>query len=1202
MLEAIPDDPNFAIVIVHHLARDKPSLAPELLAKCTKMPIKQVDDSPIVKPGHAYVIPPGKYLSIVDGRLQLTKMEGPRRVPVAIDFFFRALAKDQKECAVGIILSGTGSDGTLGVKAIKEAGGLVLAQDPRTALHDGMPDSAIHTGIVDQVLAPEDIPAALARFADHDYMCGDPETRAMDPGTVATIDSADREPSPTDGTRDDQDADEHGLTDIITILRSEAKRDFQNYKTATLSRRTRRRMCLHHIGRYNDYVKFLNENRDEIHALAKDLLISVTDFFRDREVWEELIINVIPRIIQSKSNDDVVRVWVAGCATGEEAYTAAMLMLEEISKQRKTCKLQLFASDIDADALQLARAGRYPISIEADVSPERIKRFFNLQDGGLHYEVKKSLRETVVFAEQNMISDPPFSHLDLLCCRNVLIYLKPSMQQKLIGLFHFALRQEGFLMLGTAETIGRQDDLFATIDKRGRIYQSINTKPNDRVGMPPIRPVPLREHDFSVSRQPTKRPSELAKQILFEMTSARALLIDRRWRIHYISGNINPYVMHQEGVPSDDLLKKLDPNLRSQVRAAVHRAFEDGSSASVVCRVLRPAGFREVRIEVRIVPSDGVQDDFALVIFDESDKASPGSVRLKLDASPSSKDLISANRSSRSESSLSNVDDRTLADQLEKELSVTKDDLQSTIEQFEAANEGFKASHEEVMSINEELQSTNEELETSKEELQSANEELSTVNQQLAGKVSELEVKHADLENLIAATEVATVCLDTDLVIRWFTPATGSLIRIKPTDVGRPLQDLQNDFLINNLFEECERVLQKLVASDHEIDCSDDRAFIRRIMPYQTDDHRIGGVVITLVDITARRKREQDLRDSEAQLRKLNTTLEQQVAQRTELLGILQHVTQAANEARSVEEAMRATMEKLARFNSWRVGHVWLMSDNEVSGTRQMRSSKFWHVHDEFIHGIEHLENFQRLSEQMLINFEDGIVGQVMKLGRPQQVHDIREQMKTPRTNIAGLGLRGAIAFPITVDSEVVAIMEFFSDQATDPEPDFLSLMPVVGIQLGHLIQRKRLEQVVKDIADEEEKRIGRELHDGIAQQLTGGALIAESLRRSLPAEMTPQIASAEHLIEILQDTHEDVSRLSQGLMSDSLHAKDLLASLTGIVAEAQSRFEIDITLQADEVDESFVENDAAARTIYQVCAGGPPQRDQACSQRRDCR
>ncbi|TWT56062.1 CheR family methyltransferase [Allorhodopirellula solitaria] len=1184
LLEAVPEAPRFALVIVHHLARDRPSLAPELLAKYTRMPVNQVDDGPLVKPGHVYVIPPGQFLSIDDGRLSLTRMEGPRRTPVAIDFFFRALAKDQQQCAVGIILSGTGSDGTLGVKAIKEAGGLVLAQELNSTEFSGMPDSAINTGIVDQVLTPEAMPEILARFASHDYICGEEATQAAGPKTseVKNFRHEGSAPAPRAGTAEPAaetpDSNEAGLGEIIKLLAKQAKRDFQNYKLATLSRRTRRRMCLHHIDRYEDYLEFLGEHPDEIQALAKDLLISVTDFFRDPRVWEKLAAHAIPEIVASKSHDDVVRVWSAGCATGEEAYSIAMLCLEEIGRQRKSCRLQVFASDIDVDALDRARSGNYPTSIEADVSRERLKRFFTLRDGDVHYQVNKSLRETVVFADQNVIADPPFSQLDMVCCRNLLIYLKPDLQQKIISLFHFALRQQGYLLLGTAETVGRHEDLFKTIDKSSRIFQSRGRTAQDKFSLPANRIGPRREYELPTRPALPKRPAQLAQQKLLAMMSARAVLINRQWQILYICGDVNPYLTHQEGVPNDNLLRKIVPILRSQLRAAVQRAYHEDTDVSVVCRGELISSASSIRLDVRLISGEDQQDDFALIVFEDvTDNGDRPNTR---PAQPPSK---AGGTAPTSEATLSSIDENTQLHQLEKELAATQDDLQSTVEQFEAASEEHKASNEEVMSINEELQSTNEELETGKEELQSLNEELSTVNQQLASKVGELEVKHADLENLISATEVPTACLGRELTIRWFTPAMRELIRIKPADIGRPLGDLHNDFLNDHLVDECEQVLQRLTPVEKEVDCSGDRTFIRRIVPYRTDDHRIGGVVITLMDITSRRKREVELEESEEKLRDANRTLERRVARRTELLTILQHVTRIANEAQSVESAMRLAMAGLADFNGWRIGHLWRLSTQHDSEMPRLTSTKIWHVSDQIDQQKAELTEFQRRIEQTTIDTPGTLAGIVAETGQPQQVRDISEVPDALQRQAAAAGLRGAIAFPIMIREETVAVIEFFSEEPTSPEPEFLEIMPEVGIQLGHVVQRKRLERVVADIANEEERRIGRELHDGIAQQLTGGALIAESIRARMPPELSPQITNLDHLIEILQEAHEDVSRLSRGLMPDTVAAADLMPSLNRLAAELERRFRIDITLHCEEFDDSFVRIDAAAATIYQI-------------------
>ena len=664
LLEAMPDESGVALVVVQHLARDKPSLAAELLSKYTKIRVRQVDDEPIVQPNHVYLIPPGKYLGIVGGRLKLSQMEGPRRAPIAIDFFLRALAKDQRQRAVAVILSGTGSDGTLGVKAIKQAGGLVLAQDIDSAEHSGMPESAIASGVVDQVLSPEQIPAALIRFAEHDYI----RENTPPPGEHIGTDA----PASEQDNSSESNIQPAGLTAIIDMLRSHGKRGFSNYKEATLLRRTRRRMCLHHVDSIDEYLDLLKTRPDEINALASDLLISVTDFFRDREVWDELADKVIPEIVQSKSNDEPIRAWVAGCATGEEAYTVAILFLDEIRKQRKSNRLQVFASDIDKIALQQARNGHYPISIEADVTPQRIKRYFSLEDGDLHYQVNKSLRESVVFADQNLICDPPFSQLDLVCCRNVMIYLKTEVQQKLLVLFHFALNEGGYLLLGTAETIGRQDDLFETISKRHRIYQGIGPSRHDRLDLPVTPGVSRREIEPVPAGRRDVQLSQLTQQKLVDRMTPRAVLVDRQYRILFISGDVNPYIMHKTGVPNDDLLSKLRDGLRSKLRGAVHKAFDEHSVVRVSCWVERDGRKQEVSVEASIVKQEGQKEEFALIVFEEPTSASSDRERVQ-----PSQLLDDKSPDTKSQSDVE-IDENAIIRQLEEELSATKDDLQIT--------------------------------------------------------------------------------------------------------------------------------------------------------------------------------------------------------------------------------------------------------------------------------------------------------------------------------------------------------------------------------------------------------------------------------------------------------------------------------------------------------------------------------------------
>ncbi|TWU24990.1 Chemotaxis protein methyltransferase [Novipirellula galeiformis] len=860
LLEAMPERPEFAIVIILHLARDKPSLAPSLLSKYTTMEVRQVHEETLVRPNCVYIISPGSYLGIQEGRLQLTEIEGGRTTPVAVDLFFKSLAKDQTRCAIGVILSGTGSDGTRGAKAIKEAGGFVIVQEPSTAEFAGMPESAIASGVVDRVLSPQEIPAAIARFAQHSYL--QPSTPlAPQPNSPTKQVSSTKQDAPTPAISSDS------LYAMISLLRDHDNHDFRNYKDATLVRRTRRRMCLHQIEDIETYLAYLKQNPDEITALAKDLLISVTDFFRDREAWDELSTNVIHKIVANKtdnldSNDDAiikdnaVRVWVPGCATGEEAYTVAMLILDELRTQHKRCTVQVFASDIDKAALQYARIGRYPRSIQSDVSAERLQRYFDSEEGDGPFRVNKTLRETVIFADQNLISDPPFSQLDLVCCRNVLIYLNPETQQKVIKLFHFVLRKSGYLMLGTAETVGRQQNRFETVKKKQRIFRRIGSIPDEGIPLP-ISTGSVRRNPPRLSSLPRRdqKVTHLIQHKLFDLVAPRAILIDRHWRILYINGDVNPFLLHTSGVPNDDLLSKLRRDLRSRLQEAVQRSFAKQQPVRLSCRLAQGTNSGELDIEVRPLHDDENEQTLALIIFREpTDNAAEQEPSASPPPSSSSvypDEPVLGPFSAEAESTIRHLED---------ELSAVKDELQSSLEQFEISHEEYKASNEEVMSVNEELQSTNEELETSKEELQSLNEELATTNQLLGSKVEELERKHADLENLISATEIPTICLGIDLTIRWFTPAAQSLVRIRDTDKGRPLSELAHDFQDESLTAECERVLAELQPIENEVDCRDGRCFVRRVIPYRLNGDQVGGVVVTMIDITARKQREEQLR------------------------------------------------------------------------------------------------------------------------------------------------------------------------------------------------------------------------------------------------------------------------------------------------------------------------------------------------------
>jgi two-component system CheB/CheR fusion protein len=674
-------------------------------------------------------------------------------------------------------------------------------QVPETAQYDGMPRSAIATGGVDHVLPVEDMPQALLQWVRQAYVSR----------PAAAV------PAP------EEPADDFGA--ILALLRTRSRFDFSCYKQGTLRRRIQRRMSLRHVDGTSSYLRLLRSNTDEGKALSKDLLISVTSFFRDRPAWQLLEEEVIPRIADGKEAGQPLRLWVPACATGEEAYSVAILFIERLQATKKSCPLQIFASDIDGDALDVARAGVYPESIAADVTPARLHRFFVKEEHA--YRVNKELRESVIFAQQNLLSDPPFSRLDLVSCRNLLMYLEPVVQEKIVTLLHFALLDGGYLFLGSAETIGEQEDLFEPVSKKWRIYRRIGPTRRDKVEFPvasepksgaaPSRAVAVRP---ALNRVPA-----LAQQFLLERYAPACVVITRKGEILHFSGPTERYLMQPSGPPTPDLFAQAREGLQTKLRAGVQRAIRDNQPISVTGAAVRRGGTRQqVKLSVEPLKVSSETEGLLLVSFeDEPSAPRPAPPPISEPAGP----------------------EEPLVHQLESDLQTTREELRSTIEQLETANEELQASSEEAMSANEELQSTNEELQTSKEELQALNEELNTINAQLRSKVDELGRTNDDLDNLLASTNLATIFLDPHFRIRRYTAAATGLFTLIPSDVGRPLSDIAQKFIDPDLLAGAEAVLEKLAPMQKEVRTHEGRWYMREVLPYRTRDNRIEGVVIT---------------------------------------------------------------------------------------------------------------------------------------------------------------------------------------------------------------------------------------------------------------------------------------------------------------------------------------------------------------------
>jgi two-component system CheB/CheR fusion protein len=826
----VPAKSDMAYVVILHLSPDHDSNLAEVLQQTAAIPVTQVKGRVHVEPDHVYVISPNKSLSINDGYLSLSEINRieERRAPV--DIFFRTLADSKKERAVSVILSGTGPNGSMGMKRIKECGGICIVQDPKEAEYSDMPRNSLATGLVDYVLPVAEIPQKIIAY------------RKRLGQSVISVDSEER-----------PETDEQALRSIFTQLRVRTGHDFTNYKRATVLRRIERRINVNELSDLQAYAQFMREHPSEAQALLKDLLISVTNFFRDCEAFEAVERGIIRQLFEGKGANDQVRVWVAGCATGEEAYTMAMLLRECTENSPYAPTVQVFATDIDEHAISTGREGFYTDSDVADISPERLRRFFAKENGG--YRVHKELRETVLFAHHNLIKDPPFSHLDMVSCRNLLIYLNRTAQERVMQVFHFALNPGGFLFLGTSESVDGSGDLFMTVDKEAHLYQSRAIAARTAL---PITELQVTKRDDQ--RQKEERVQERhaferisyadLHQRLVEQYIPPSVVVNEEYDIVHLSERAGRYLQVTGGEPSHNLLKIAHPELRMELRTALYQAVQNRTS--VEARSL-PASFdgerHLVNLLVRPVFSEAdPAHGFILVIFEEAGEA-------ESDGSQPTTERISAIE--------------PVAHQLEDQLVRIKAQLRSTIEQYETQAEELKASNEELQAMNEELRASAEELETSREELQSVNEELTTVNQELKIKIEELSHANDDFKNLMSSTDIGTVFLDRSLRVKLFTPRAHDIFNLIPTDVGRPLSDITGHLTDANLLSNLEHVLSHLQPIQREVETREGRWFLMNVLPYRTTEDRIDGVIVTFLDITQRKKAEGLLRESEERLRLL---------------------------------------------------------------------------------------------------------------------------------------------------------------------------------------------------------------------------------------------------------------------------------------------------------------------------------------------
>ncbi|MGO9950806.1 MAG: CheR family methyltransferase [Dissulfurispiraceae bacterium] len=877
----MPDDSGAAFVLISHLDPTHKGMMPELIQRYTKMKVLEAGDGMKVMPNCVYVIPSNKDMAILHGTLQLLEPTATRGLRLPIDFFFKHLGQDQKERAIGIIVSGMGTDGTAGLKIIKEHLGMIMAQEPESAKYDSMPRSAIDTWLIDYIAPAEVLPSKLLGYMNQSL-----KPIAEDISIEEEVVSS--------------------LQKIFVLLRGQTGNDFSLYKKNTIVRRIERRMNVHHIGKTEQYVRFLQDNPQEVELLFKELLIGVTNFFRDPEAFEFLRNTVIPDILKGKTKERTIRVWVPGCSTGEEAYSIAIIFSECLSTLRLKgdFKIQIFATDIDKAAIDKARQGIYPANIVADLSSERLEHFFSKEDN--RYQINKDIREMVVFATHNVTMDPPFTKLDLISCRNLLIYLTAELQKKLIALFHYSLMPGGILFLGTSETIGRLAYLFLTVDTKWKIYQrrqSVQAR-EDMVDFAHFyrEVIPAggggKRHDTELVFSP-----EVANRLLLEGFTPPAVFINEQGDIVYIHGRTGKYLEPPAGKANINIFAMAREGLRVELLGVIREAKSQNKAVMLKSIKVKTNGdFQTIDLIVKPIVQPGTQQSLYMLVFED------------VAILPQEGKIIRGRVNSSSQLQNINIE-------LEKELKHTKELLQTTTEEMQLSQEELKSTNEELQSTNEELQSTNEELSSSKEEMQSLNEELMTVNAELQGKISELTQANSDMKNLLNRTEIATIFLDSDLNIRRYTPEATGIFNLIQNDVGRPLSHIVSNLKYSDIVADVRKVLDSLMYKETQVQTKDGHWYTMRIMPYRTHDNAIDGAVINFIDITAMREMGTSLQKQEGSAQKAREFAEGILATVREPLVVLDGNFIVIYANRSFYQTFRVNAEQTVKHVFYELGN-----------------------------------------------------------------------------------------------------------------------------------------------------------------------------------------------------------------------------------------------------------------------------------------
>ena len=892
-------DIELSFVIVQHLSPDHKSILTELVQRFTPMKVYEVEELTIVKPNSIYIIPPNKNMILLNGTLRLTNPDMPHGRRLPIDFFFNSLAKEQKEKAICIILSGNGSDGTFGVRAIKAEGGMAMAQSPESTEYESMPLSAIETGLVDYVFPPMELAGELLRYITHSYEKLPKNNPLLIPENV--------------------------LFEIHSILKIQTGHDFSEYKHNTINRRLERRMVVHHLDTIDKYLNFLKSNSNEVTMLYNDLLIGVTNFFRDVEVFEILENSIIPKLFLEKKVGSTIRIWSAGCSTGEEVFSLAILIQEHLAKTKLQCKIQIFATDIDSKAIAKARIGIYSSNIAMDVSPERLSNFFTFDEANATYRISKRIRDMVIFSEQNLIKDPPFSKMDLISCRNLLIYLNSELQKRIIPLFHYALNPNGLLFLGNSESIGDYSNLFSVEDRKAKVFKKKESYPNKYQSIygkfypfpSPLENITQSQPEKTIKQAKTSF-KELTERALLEQIAPNGALVNGAGDILYVYGRIGVYLELSAGETGVvNIIKMARDSLKHELLIAINKSSKDRDTVQrSVVQVNIGGKNKTLNLVVRYIKSElseNYPDPLFLITLDEDFESSkPGIINKIDDPSRDVNEYIT---------------------HLRLELNSKEEFLQSLIEELETSNEELKSSNEEMQSVNEELQSSNEELETSKEELQSVNEEMATINSELQIKVSDLSRANNDMNNLLSGTGIATIFVDRELRILRFTPMAVKIINLIPTDLGRPISNIVTNFSsYNELVEDLEEVLSTLIHKELEVEIKDNRWYAMRIQPYRTLDNIIEGGVITFSDITERKIAEKKvselLEKNEILLREIQHRIKNHMSGIFSLLTLQSGTTNEPNVSLALKDAANRIQSMIVLYDQLHKSE----GDEKVSG------------------------------------------------------------------------------------------------------------------------------------------------------------------------------------------------------------------------------------------------------------------------------